>query len=74
MQGSSGRLGGRLLPEVRVLLQTGRYDLLVLLAVDGAGGVDQALQTGELEAVVQAQQLEGGQGGQTGLNLLLVSG
>lgn len=62
-----------MLPEARVLLQTGGYDVLVLLAVDGAGGVDQALQAREPEAVVQAPQLEGGQGGQTSLLLLLVS-
>lgn len=43
---------GLLLPEAGVLLQTGGYDFLVLLAVDGAGGVDQALQTREPEAVV----------------------
>ncbi|TNN60291.1 hypothetical protein EYF80_029456 [Liparis tanakae] len=49
-----------------------RYDVLVLLAVDGAGGVDQALQARELEAVVQAAQLEGGQRGQTSLDLVLV--
>lgn len=63
---------GLLLPEARVLLQTGRYDFLILLAVNGAGGVDQALQPREPEAVVQTPQLEGGQGGQTSLNLLLV--
>ena len=61
-----------LLPEAGVLLQTGSYDVLVLLSVDGAGGVDQALQAGEPESVVQAAQLEGGQGGQASLVLLLV--
>lgn len=62
-----------MLPEARVLLQTGRYNFLILLTVNGAGGVDEALQPREPEAVVQALQLEGGQGGQTRLNLLLVS-
>lgn len=62
-----------MLPEVGVLLQTGRYDVLVLLAVDGAGGVDNALQPREPEGMVQAPQLEGGQGRQASLSLLLVS-
>lgn len=62
-----------LLPEARVLLQTGIHDFLVLLAVDAAGGVHQALQTGEPETEVQAPQLEGRQRGQTSLVLLLVS-
>lgn len=61
-------------PEARVFLQTGCYDFLILLAVDGAGGVDQALQPGEPKAMVQATQLEGGQGSQTSLILLLVVG
>lgn len=42
--------------------------------MDGAGGVDQALQAREPEAVVQAPQLEGGQGGQASLICLLVGG
>lgn len=63
-----------MLPEARVLLQTGGYNLFVLLSVDGAGGVNQTLQAGKPEAVVQAPQLKGGQGGQTSLLLLLVSG
>ena len=64
---------GLTLPDAWVLLQTGRYDFLILLAVDGACGVHQALQVGEPEGVVKAPQLEGGQGGQTSLILLLVS-
>lgn len=39
-------------PKAGVLLQTRCDDLLVLLAVNGAGGVDQALQPGEPQAVV----------------------
>ena len=49
-----------MLPEAGVLLQTGSYDFLVLLAVDGAGGVDQPLQTGKPEAMVKTTQLERG--------------
>jgi len=64
---------GLSLPEAGVLLKTGGHDLLVLLTVDGTGRVDEALQTGKPETVVQAAQLEGGQGGQTSLLLLLVS-
>lgn len=59
-------------PKAGVLLQTCCDDLLVLLAVDGAGGVDQALQPGEPEAVVQTLQLEGGQGCQTRFDFFLV--
>lgn len=62
-----------MLPEAGVLLQTGSYHFLILLFVDGAGGVDQALQAGKPESVVKAAQLEGGQRGQTSLLLLLVS-
>lgn len=62
------------LPKAWVLLQTGRYDVLIFLAVDGAGGVDQTLQAGEPEAVVQAPQLEASQRGQSILFLLLVRG
>lgn len=40
------------LPEAGVLLQTGRHHVLVLLAVDGTGGVDQALQAREPEAMI----------------------
>lgn len=59
-------------PEPGVLLQTRCDDLLILLAVNGAGGVDQALQSGEAEAVVQTLELEGGQRRQTSFDLFLV--
>lgn len=63
---------GLLLPEARVLLQAGLYNFLILQAVDGAGGVDQVLQAGEPEGMVQTPQLKGGQGSQASQILLLV--